>query len=159
MNLQKKKVVPVSVTATRIINEQGEFIGYVLLIRDLREVRKLQEEIRRKEKLAAIGSLAAGVAHEIRNPLSSIKGIATYFIGKFSKQSSEREMAQVMVEEVERLNWVINELLEFARPPKLNLKDTNINEVISHSLKLIEHDAKHKKIDISFKKKELIQLF
>jgi two-component system sensor histidine kinase HydH len=142
------KIVPVSVSASKIINEEGQFVGQVLIIRDLGEVRRLQGEIRRKEKLAAIGGLAAGVAHEIRNPLSSIKGIATYFKNKFDENSDDEEMAGVMIEEVERLNRVISELLEFARPTELKLKSTDVNSLIEHSVRLIEKEASDKNIDI-----------
>jgi two-component system sensor histidine kinase HydH len=123
-------------------------VGQVLIIRDLGEVRRLQGEIRRKEKLAAIGGLAAGVAHEIRNPLSSIKGIATYFKNKSDQNSDDEEMAGVMIEEVERLNRVIRELLEFARPTELKLKTTDVNSLIEHSVRLIEKEASDKNIDI-----------
>jgi two-component system sensor histidine kinase HydH len=144
----KDKIIPVSVSASKIINEEGQFVGQVLIIRDLGEIRRLQEEIRRKEKLAAIGGLAAGVAHEIRNPLSSIKGIATYFKNKFDENSDDEEMAGVMIEEVERLNRVISELLEFARPTELKLKTTNVNSMIEHSVRLIEKEASEKNIGI-----------
>jgi two-component system, NtrC family, sensor histidine kinase HydH len=144
----KKKVVPVSVSASKIINEEGQFIGQVLIIRDLREVRRLQEEIRRKETLVAIGGLAAGVAHEIRNPLSSIKGIASYFKDKFEDSTGDKEMAGVMIQEVDRLNRVISELLEFARPTDLNLQKTDMNSLIEHSVKLIEKEASVKGISI-----------
>ena len=70
------KITPVSVSASQIINEEGQFVGQALIIRDLGEVRKLQDEIRRKETLAAIGELAAGVAHEINTPLNGIIGLA-----------------------------------------------------------------------------------
>ena len=144
-------VVPVSVSASKIINEAGQFVGQVLILRDLGEVRRLQDEIRRQEKLAAIGGLAAGVAHEIRNPLSSIKGIASYFKGKFEPESHDQEMAGVMIEEVDRLNRVISELLEFARPTELSLKLADINDLLKNSVRLIQKEASAKdiKIDLS----------
>lgn len=144
----ENKIVPVSITASKIINEEGQFIGQVLIIRDLGEVRRLQDEIRRKEKLAAIGGLAAGVAHEIRNPLSSIKGIASYYKSKFEDGSQDKEMAGVMIEEVDRLNRVISELLEFARPTTLNRKPSDMNELLKHSAQLVEQEAAAKKIGI-----------
>jgi two-component system sensor histidine kinase HydH len=143
-----KKVVPVSISASKIINEEGEFVGRVFILRDLAEVRRLQDEIRRKEKLAAIGDLAAGVAHEIRNPLSSIKGIASYYKAKFADGSEDKEMAGVMIEETDRLNRVISELLEFARPSKLNLKLSDLNELLKHSARLIQQEATVKNIQI-----------
>jgi two-component system sensor histidine kinase HydH len=142
------KIVPVSISASKIINEEGVFVGQVFILRDLAEVRRLQDEIRRKEKLAAIGDLAAGVAHEIRNPLSSIKGIASYYKGKFADGSEDKEMAGVMVEETDRLNRVISELLEFARPSKLNLKLSDLNELLKHSALLVQQEAAAKNIQI-----------
>lgn len=142
------KVVPVSISASKIINEDGQFVGQVLIIRDLGEVRRLQEEVRRKEKLAAIGGLAAGVAHEIRNPLSSIKGIASYYKSKFEDGSEDKEMAGVMIEEVDRLSRVISELLEFARPAKLKLKLSDMNELLMHSVKLVQQEATVKNVKI-----------
>jgi two-component system sensor histidine kinase HydH len=143
-----QQAVPVSISATRIVNEEGHFVGNILILRDLGEVRKLQEEVRRKEKLAALGGLAAGVAHEIRNPLSSIKGLASYFGGKFAEGSDDRQAAGVMIQEVDRLNRVISELLDFARPSELKLKPTNVNEMLAHSARLVQQDAGTKNIKI-----------
>jgi len=144
----KDKIVPVSVSTSQIINEEGQFVGQVLILRDLGEIRRLQDEVRRKEKLAAIGGLAAGVAHEIRNPLSSIKGLASYFKSKFEEDSDDKEAASVMIQEVDRLNRVISELLEFARPTQLNLKSTDINDILEHSVRLIKQEAVTKGITI-----------
>jgi two-component system sensor histidine kinase HydH len=141
-------VVPVSVTASKIVNEEGRFVGQVLIMRDLGEVRRLQAEIRRKEKLAAIGGLAAGVAHEIRNPLSSIKGIASYYKSKFKEGSEDREMAGVMIEEVDRLSRVISELLEFARPPMLKPQTMLVNDLLAHSVRLVQQEAAAKNVDV-----------
>ena len=142
------KIVPISISASSIVNEEGTFVGQVLILRDLGEIRRLEEEVRRKEKLAAIGGLAAGVAHEIRNPLSSIKGIASYYKSKFADDSEDKEMAGVMIEEVDRLGRVISQLLEFARPAELNLRPANLNEILEHSATLVKQEAIAKNIQI-----------
>jgi CheY-like chemotaxis protein/two-component sensor histidine kinase len=88
------------------------------------------------------------VAHEIRNPLSSIKGLAIYFGAKFTEGSQDRKLATVMTQEVDRLNRVIGELLEFARAPDIKKRMTDINGLLEHSLQLIAQDADAKKIVI-----------
>ncbi|MGE5256455.1 MAG: ATP-binding protein [Hyphomicrobiales bacterium] len=140
--------VPVSVSAARIVNEVGDFVGEVMILRDLGEVRRLQEEIRRQEKLAALGGLAAGVAHEIRNPLSAIKGLASFFAGQFESGSDAHEAAGVMIQEVDRLNRAITELLEFARPTDVKRRATDLAPLLDRSLKLIQQDAAAKGIRI-----------
>ncbi|MGD9187786.1 MAG: ATP-binding protein [Desulfobacteraceae bacterium] len=139
---------PLSVSATRIVNEIGQFVGHVLILRDLGEVRRLKDEVRRQEKLAALGGLAAGVAHEIRNPLSSIKGLATFFQEQFADGSEAREAAGVMIREVDRLNRVISELLDFARPTDLNRRLSDLPPLINRSIQLIQQDAASQNITI-----------
>ena len=73
------RTILLEVIATALHEEDGVFLGYVILFRDMTEMRRLKQEVARSQRLASLGSLAAGVAHEIRNPLSSIKGFATYF--------------------------------------------------------------------------------
>jgi two-component system sensor histidine kinase HydH len=88
------------------------------------------------------------VAHEIRNPLSSIKGFATYFRERYRGVPEDVKTAEIMVQEVERLNRVIGQLLEFARPMEISKKKTSVHTLIDHSLKMIEGQAQAKKIEI-----------
>ena len=140
--------VPVSVAASRIVSSDGRFLGHLFLLRDLGELRRLQEQVRRNERLSALGNLAAGVAHEIRNPLSSIKGFATYLAGKV--QGQDREAARAMVQETDRLNRVVSELLEFARPGEATLRDRDLGEVVDRALRLVRADVEAKGVTVDF---------
>jgi two-component system sensor histidine kinase HydH len=109
---------------------------------------KLKKEIETTRHLAAIGKLAGGVAHEIRNPLSSIKGFATYFEKRYADHPDDRETARIMVQEVARINRSVTQLLEFAKPMAVDKKQVEIREMIHHSLKLAAHDLEKKSITV-----------
>lgn len=141
--------VPVAISATQVRGREGEDLGVVMLLRDLRELRSLQERLRRSERLAALGGLAAGVAHEIRNPLSSIRGFAQLFRKRLTPGTEEHTYAEIMVQEVDRLNRVIANLLDFARPKELVLRDIQPREVVDHAVGLVRSQAEAKGVRIS----------
>ena len=143
--------IPLSLSAAPLKDENEQEMGSVLLLRDLREIRDLQERVRRSERLASLGRLAAGVAHEIRNPLSSIRGFAQFFQNRFKGQEKEQEYAAVMVREVDRLNRVITELLDFARPKEPHRESHNLQEILEQTLKVLEPELAGRNIGVEKK--------
>ncbi len=135
-----EEALPVSLSGSRVNTRDGDRVGKVLLMRDLSRIKDLQARLREQEKLAAIGHLASGVAHEIRNPLSSIKGYAVYFRSRFPEGSAEERSAGTMIREVDRLNHVVTELLEYSRPVRIQPRPTELSDIIRRSLSLIEQD-------------------
>ena len=140
--------IPLSFSITPILTDSMQVSGVVILIRDMREIKRLQEKVQRSEKLAAIGKLAAGVAHEIRNPLSSIKGFAQFLRHVLKDRPEEKEYATVMVHEIDRINRVVSDLLIYAKPFSARRKTENLNEVINHVILLVNADAMERNIKI-----------
>jgi two-component system sensor histidine kinase HydH len=146
---QNGRVVPVDIIVSSFKEDDNASLGYIVLFRDLSEIQDLKTEVERSRRLASLGKLAAGIAHEIRNPLSSIKGFATYFKERYKDVPTDQETADIMIEEVERLNRVIGQLLEFARPVNIEKQPTDIRELVNQALKLVEGDAVRKKIRVA----------
>lgn len=143
------KSLTLHISSVPILDQQGVSTGRVLLMYDLTKLKNLEKEMQRHDQLTALGKMAAGVAHEVRNPLSSIKGFASLLGSRFSKESEEQETASLLINEVERLNRSITELLNYARPLPLNLKKLDLNNLIPASLKLIASDAEELGISIN----------
>jgi two-component system sensor histidine kinase HydH len=146
---EKGEPIPISVSAARLISDDGEDLGTVFILRDLREIKELQERVTRSERLAALGGLAAGVAHEIRNPLSSIKGFAQFFLKNNPPGSTDHKYSEVMIQEVERLDRVISNLLDYAKPKEPVKGKTSLPDIIQRSIELIKDDAASKKIELA----------
>jgi len=142
------RVVPLDVTLSSLKGEDGTVWGTIILCRDLTEVQSLKREVETSRRLASLGRLAAGIAHEIRNPLSSIKGFATYFKERYRDNPGDQKTSEIMIQEVDRLNRVITQLLEFARPPVIQKKRASLQNLIQHSLKMIERQASAKQIQV-----------
>ena len=142
--------VPLSWSSSPIESDNKKFRGAVILIRDLSEIKELQERVYRTEKLAMVGTLAASVAHEIRNPLSSIKGFAQFLGRSFEDDTPQSNYSKMMVKEVSRINGVVNDLLTFASPMQLQTADTDIEELLNHVAGLVMVDANEKKIAVQY---------
>ncbi|MEK6201805.1 MAG: PAS domain S-box protein, partial [Desulfobulbaceae bacterium] len=144
-SVQKEIILPdnkgvkrtLQLNSLSVVESEGAPAGAMLLIQDLSQVKSLEEELRRSERMAALGKMAAGVAHELRNPLSSIKGLAILLKSRFHEKSSDLETADILVQEVERLNRSIGELHDYARPQKLIKGDVHTVEEVQKEVSLI----------------------
>lgn len=133
--------VPLEVSASLLRDDDGKFLGTIILFTDIGEVQGLRREVARSQRLASIGRLAAGVAHEIRNPLSSIKGFATVFRERYRNVPDDQETAVLMVQEVDRLNRVVTQLLDFSRPVTVTRKPIRIDDLLEDIRRLIAERA------------------
>jgi two-component system sensor histidine kinase HydH len=121
-------------------------MGRVLLISDVTEIRSLEQRMRENERLAAVGRMAGGVAHEVRNPLSSIKGLALLLKNKFPVGSQEQATAELLIQETERMNRTITEMLSFTRPSVLNLERIDLAALVETNVTLIRTEATENQI-------------
>ena len=130
------KKVPVSVTVSPLLEPDGSCLGSILLVRNLTHHRELEEDLKRADRLAMVGTLAAGLAHEIRNPLGGIKGAAQLLRRSLDHDSSLIEYTNIMNREVDRVNLLIEQLLDLSRPAKLEIVPLNIHQVLEDVLSL-----------------------
>jgi two-component system sensor histidine kinase HydH len=142
------RTLALEVGVGRLADAAGRFLGSVLLFKDLAEIRALRSEVSRHQRLAAVGRLAAGVAHEIRNPLSSIKGFATYFRERYHDDPRDAQTATILIQEVDRLNRVVSQLLEFSRPVGIMPRPSHMPELIAGSIRLAEGPLQAKSIEV-----------
>jgi len=123
------------------LTENGVKTGLVGVFQDLTQIRTLEEEMRRREWLATLGEMSAGMAHEIRNPLAALAGSMQMLRKDLELDESNRHLMDIAIRETARLDSIITEFLLYARPPALNLKECDVNAVLADTLDLIRHEA------------------
>ena len=128
--------IPIGITVSPLQDRHGQFVGTILLLRDIKRRKELEEDLHRADRLVLMGTLGAGLAHEIRNPLGGIKGAAQLLRRSVDGNPAVREFTDIMIREVDRVNLLIEQLLDLSRPAQLNLAAVNIHEVLEHVLTL-----------------------
>lgn len=118
---------------------EGVASGYILIFQDLTEMKKLESELRLKDRMAAVGELSAGIAHEIRNPLAAIAGSAQVLKGSKSLNPQEQRLMTIIVKESERLNKSISDFLRFVRPQEKRSLEFDVAASISETLDLLQN--------------------
>jgi two-component system nitrogen regulation sensor histidine kinase GlnL len=143
----KSSPLPVSVYAAPIFSRQGRQDGAVLIIRDLSRVRELEETVRRADRQAMLATLAAGLAHEIKNPLGGIKGAAQLLALELPPESPLRDYTRVMIKETERVNGIIEELMDLGKPRSTNMGEVDLARIIGDIILLQREATGEQQID------------
>lgn len=141
----------VEVNAFPFRNEQGGMLGTVFFIKDITQISAMEEQLKRADRLSALGVLAAGIAHEIRNPLTGMKMIVQLLESEFSQDDSRREPLWIIQKEIDRLEAIIGNLLDFARPTKPKAVEVNVEKVVDDCFLLVKNQLK--KQGVNYEKK------
>jgi two-component system sensor histidine kinase PilS (NtrC family) len=132
----KERIFGVTVTALDVPDRGA--IGWVYTLDDLTEIRRLEREVRMRDRLAAVGRLAAGIAHEIRNPLSSIAGSVKLLSGISALNDDQRMLVDIVTRESDRLNAIITDFLVYSREKRYEMKPVNLIVLLEDTLTLLE---------------------
>ncbi|MFW5965870.1 MAG: two-component system sensor histidine kinase NtrB [Persicimonas sp.] len=138
-------------------NSQGQDAGRIIIFQDLSEVKRLEREKQRSERLAAIGELAAAIAHEIRNPLASISGSVEMLETTVDFDKSNRDLLSIVVREVDRLDKLITNFLEYSRPRPLSLENEDLVQIVENTLRLFKQREATKELEVSLEVDEDIE--
>ncbi len=140
----------IGVGCSALLGPGGETIGYIYTFTDLTEIRHLERELRLRDRLAAVGRLASGIAHEIRNPLSSIAGSVKMLSGIATLTDDQRALVGIVTRESERLNAIISDFLTYSRDRKFQSTRVDLCLLLSDTLTLLENRSSAITIEHSF---------
>ncbi|PYX47362.1 MAG: hypothetical protein DMG79_14125 [Acidobacteria bacterium] len=150
-----RKTVRVRVTALSV-PERGE-LGYVYVLDDLTEIRRLEREVRIQDKLAAVGRLAAAIAHEIRNPLTSIAGSVSMLSGVPEMNEDHRRLLDIVTRESQRLNSIITDFLAYSRNKQYHFDRVDLIQSVEDTLTLMDHRMTAEKTGITIERRYAVR--
>lgn len=122
-----------------LFSEEGETTGLIITFQDLTEIRTMEESVRRKDRLAAVGRVAAGLAHEIRNPLGAMRGAIQVLDSQTPRGTAQASLMEIILRESDRLNKIITNFLTYARPRVSNFSEIDVREAIGDTIMLLKH--------------------
>ena len=136
--------------STSIFHGEGrQVLGGLMVLTDITSIKRLELQIRRSDRLASLGTLSAGMAHEIKNPLVSIKTFAQLLPERYQDSDFRETFSNLIGHEIERIDTLVNQLLRFARPTKPILKPMHVHEILEKSLRLVGHRLYQKEIKLT----------
>jgi len=140
--------LPIELSTAPLRGAEGKDLGVVGVFKDVTVVHELEAQLRRSDRLAALGTLAAGLAHEIKNPLTSLRTFTRLVSRKFNDERFRERFERVVPQELERINGIVERLLQLARPRRLNLKPVQIPALLERVLELYGNQIETKQITV-----------
>lgn len=134
-------MVPVRLTFSALRSGEGERLGLISACEDLSAIRAMESRMRQADRLATLGRMSANIAHEIRNPLASLTGAIEVLTSPLTAEDARERLAQIVARESERLNHIIKNFLEYARPAPLSITTFDVAAAAEEVLLLLEHRA------------------
>jgi two-component system sensor histidine kinase PilS (NtrC family) len=138
----EKRVIGITITKMR--NGEGAYIGFIGVFQDLTQIKRMQDEMRRKEKWAAIGELSANIAHEIRNPLASLRGSIEMLKNARLSVPQKESLMQIALSEMDRLNRIITDFLTYSRPTRPEPQGIELNQLLRGTCDLLAKSVPEK---------------
>jgi len=130
--------IPLRVSGTIFYSHTGSLLGAMLIVADMTELKTMEDQIRRSDRLSSIGTLSAGMAHEIKNPLVTIKTFTQLLPEQHNDPEFRRTFFELVDQEVKRIDTIVTRLLHFARPAKVALQPVSLHTIADGALKLVE---------------------
>lgn len=140
--------VRIGYSISPLFTETSESTGLIMTFQDLTEIRSMEESVRRKDRLAAVGRVAAGLAHEIRNPLGAMRGAIQVLESNTPPESIQADLMSIILRESDRLNKIITNFLSYARPGVTNFSETDVCDSIRETFTLLKHSPDVKETHI-----------
>jgi two-component system sensor histidine kinase PilS (NtrC family) len=131
--------VRIGFSVALLFSEANEATGLIITFQDLTEIRSMEESVRRKDRLAAVGRVAAGLAHEIRNPLGAMRGAIQVLDSNTPANSTQAGLMDIILKESDRLNTIITNFLSYARPAAAEFADTDVTQAVRETFTLLKH--------------------
>lgn len=144
----------VELSTSHIVEADGKSMGLLVLFDDLTEKKILEDRVRRADRLAAMGTLAAGLAHEIKNPLTAVRAFVQMFPDKFGKEEFRDKFNRIVPKELDRVNSLLEDLLDLVRKPRLKIDAMKVYDAIDHVLESLEPEIDKRNVEVKCLGKE-----
>lgn len=141
-------VIPVKCTFSKVLDNHSETVGVVLQFRDMTRIKRIEEELRRGDRIRTIGELSAGIIHDLGNPLAGMTSLIEILRTRECSSETQNEILKVLDEEIKDLNDLVIGFLEFTKNATLDKKQVNIAKLLDHTLGVLKNDLMTKEIQL-----------